>query len=138
LRAIGDLARDPAWGTYDAAIEDLSVEEREGGFVIAYRATCGAGDARFAYRMRIAGEASGHLVLEADGEALGEFHTNRTGFVVLHPAEAAGGRLTIVHSDGRSEETRFPKRISPDQPAFDIAAMIHEPAPGMRCEVRMS
>ena len=50
--------------------------------------------------MTITGEASGRLTMEAVGEALTDFATNRTGFVVLHPSEAAGGRLTIRHSDG--------------------------------------
>jgi hypothetical protein len=135
LRAVSYLARDAFWGTFRAALSGLLVEENGDSFTIDYSAHCGAG---FAYRMRITGDASGHLVLDAEGEALEDFHTNRTGFVVLHAAEAAGGKLTIVHSDGNREETHFPARISPDQPAFDIAAMIHEPAPGMLCTVKMS
>ena len=56
---------------------------------------------------------------------------------MLHPSEAAGGRLTIRHSDGQIEETVFPEAISPDQPAFDISALTHEPAPGVSCTVEM-
>ncbi|WP_258052433.1 hypothetical protein [Mesorhizobium sp. INR15] len=75
--------------------------------------------------------------MEAEGVALTDFPTNRTGFVVLHPSETAGGRLAITHSDGRIEETVFPEAISPDQPAFDIATMTHEPQPDMVCTVSM-
>ena len=75
--------------------------------------------------------------MEAVGEALTDFPTNRTGFVVLHPSEAAGGRLTIRHSDGSIEQTVFPEAISADQPAFDISALTHEPAPGVSCTVEM-
>ena len=31
----------------------------------------------------------------------------------------------------------FPEAISPDQPAFDISALTHEPAPGVSCTVEM-
>ena len=45
--------------------------------------------------------------------------------------------MTIHHSDGQIEETVFPEAISPDQPAFDISALTHEPAPGVSCTVEM-
>jgi hypothetical protein len=87
--------------------------------------------------MKIVGKASGVLILEVEGVGLTDFPTNRTGFVVLHPSEAAGGRLTIRHSDGGIDETIFPETISPDQPAFDIAVLKHEPEPGMACTITM-
>lgn len=138
LRSIAYLARDAAWGTYPAEIQDLSIDENKDGFFISYNATCGSGAPGFAYRMRIAGDGEGNLMFDAAGRAIGDFTTNRTGFVILHPAEAAGGTLTITHSDGQIEEMRFPGLISPDQPAFDMAAMSHHPAPGLRCDVKMS
>lgn len=137
VRAVNYLARDTSWGTYKAALSECSIEESDGLFEISYRGLCAGEEGRFAYRMHIRGEASGRLTLEAEGEALTDFPTNRTGFVVLHPAETAGGRLTIGHSDGSIEETVFPQAISPDQPAFDIAALTHEPAPGLTCRVEM-
>jgi quinol monooxygenase YgiN len=137
VRAINYLARDGSWGTYKAALSNLTVEEDESAFSIAYDALCYGPDGRYAYRMTIRGEASGRLTMEAVGEALTDFPTNRTGFVVLHPSQAAGGRLTIRHGDGTVEETVFPDAISPDQPAFDIVALTHEPAPGLTCTVAM-
>ena len=62
--------------------------------------------------MTITGEASGRLTMEAEGEALTDFPTNRTGFVVLHPSEAAGGRLTIRHSDGQYRRDGISRRRS--------------------------
>jgi len=137
VRAINYLARDGSWGTYKAVQSNLDINESDGSFTVTYDALCSGPNGRYAYRMTITGEASGRLTMEAVGEALTDFPTNRTGFVALHPSQAAGGRLTIRHSDGGIEETVFPEAISADQPAFDIAALIHEPAPGVTCTVEM-
>jgi hypothetical protein len=137
VRAVNYLARDASWGTYKAELSGLSISEREASFDVGYEGLCAGPQGRFSYRMTIRGDASGELILEADGVALTDFPTNRTGFVVLHPSEAADGSLIIRHSDGTIEETRFPALISPDQPAFDISALTHYPAPGMACTVAM-
>ncbi len=52
-----------------------------------------------------------------------EFATNRTGLVVLHPPALAGAALHVRHSDGAVAHSRFPERISPHQPALDIAGL---------------
>lgn len=137
LRAVNYLARDTSWGTYQAELSELQVEEDEKAFRVSYRGLCAGPEGRFAYRMEMNGDASGHLTLEAAGEGLTDFPTNRTGFVLLHPAEAAGIELTVRHADGTTEKTVFPEAISPDQPVFDITAMTHEPAPGLICLVEL-
>jgi hypothetical protein len=137
VRAINYLARDASWGTYKADLSDIRISHGKTSFEVAYDGLCDGPQGRFSYRMKITGTASGVLTMEAEGVALTDFPTNRTGFVVLHPSEAAGGRLTIRHNDGRIEETVFPEAISPDQPAFDIAALMHKPEPGMVCTVAM-
>lgn len=137
VRAINYLARDASWGTYKAEISNMRISQGEAAFEVGYDGLCSGPQGSFFYRMKITGEASGTLCMEAEGVALTDFPTNRTGFVVLHPSEAAGGRLTIRHSDGRNEETVFPETISPDQPAFDINALTHEPTPGLICTVAM-
>jgi hypothetical protein len=137
VRAINYLARDASWGTCKAELSNMLVSQDEAAFEVSYDGMCSGPQGRFAYRMTINGSATGTLTMTAEGEALTDFLTNRTGFVVLHPSEAAGGRLAITHSDGSIEETVFPEAISPDQPAFDIAALTHEPAPGLVCSVAM-
>ncbi|UDL88753.1 hypothetical protein LGH82_27130 [Mesorhizobium sp. PAMC28654] len=137
VRAINYLARDASWGTYKAELSNIRISEGEGGFDVGYDGLCVGPQGRFSYRITITGTAAGVLTMEAEGVALTDFPTNRTGFVVLHPSEAAGGRLTIRHSEGQIEETVFPEPISADQPAFDIAALTHEPTPGMICTVAM-
>ncbi len=137
VRAVNYLARDEAWGTMAATLADLAVAETPTAFDVRYSGCCEGPGGRFRYAMHIRGEALGRLLLEADGEALSDFHTNRTGFVVLHPAEAAGGALVIRHSDGSEEQTTFPRNVSPDQPAFDIAALTQRPVDGLAVTVAM-
>jgi len=137
VRAVNYLARDNSWGTYTAQLSNMAIDEGEGFFLVNYDGLCAGQDGRYAYGMTIRGEASGRLVMEAAGEALTDFSTNRTGFVILHPADAAGKRLMIRHSDGRIEETIFPEAISPEQPAFDISALTYEPTAGLVCTVDM-
>jgi hypothetical protein len=137
VRAINYLARDASWGTYKAELSNIRVSEGKIAFKVTYEGLCAGPQGSFSYRMKIVGNASGVLIMQAEGVGLTDFPTNRTGFVVLYPSEAAGGKLTIRHSGGEIEETTFPEDISPDQPAFDIAAMTHEPEPGMVCTVTM-
>ena len=55
--------------------------------------------------------------MTAKGRASGAFETNRAGFTVLHPiCDVAGHNVTVDHSDGTREETRFPDLIEPWQP----------------------
>ena len=127
LRGIAYLLRDANWGTMAVALRGLAVEEGPSGFAVAYEAE-GPG---LSLAARIEGRASGRLRFAVAARARRDVVTNRTGFVVLHPDTAAGGRLRVTHADGTAEDTAFPGRIRPDQPAFDIAALSHDPAPGL-------
>ena len=138
VRAVNYLARDNSWGTYAPRSPNMRHRRPATLSRSAMTALCAGPRAASPTRCASRGEASGRLIMEADGVALTDFPTNRTGFVVLHPAEAAGGGLEIRHTDGSVEKTTyFPQAISPDQPAFDIAAITHEPAPGLSCTVEM-
>jgi D-apionolactonase len=137
LRGIAFLIRDQNWGTYTPRIDSLSVREEAGGFAVEYTALCADAEQRLTYEARITGSSDGALAFEAVATPQTDFVTNRAGFVVLHPAGLAGERLRVTHVDGREEETRFPERISPSQPVFDIRALSHEAAPGLWATCRM-
>ena len=137
VRAINYLARDESWGTFKPVLSNLNITQDETSFAVDYDGLCGEPGGGFSYTMRIRGDASGRLTMEADGVALADFLTNRTGFVILHAAEAAGARMSLLHSDGRREESFFPRPISADQPALDIRAITHEASPGLSCTVEM-
>jgi hypothetical protein len=138
LRAIAFLVRDRNWGTFNPAIEDLAVEETPDLFVVTYRATVGTADESLRYTARIEGRADGRLDFSAEGEPLTDFVTNRTGFVVLHALEDVVGRpVTVEHTDGRVEQSHFPRIVNPACPFEDVRALTHEVAPGLRAVCRM-
>ena len=137
VRGIAFLVRDRNWGTYTPRIDALSVREDAETFSVAYQAVCADDKQRLEYEARITGSSDGSLAFEAVATPETDFVTNRAGFVVLHPAGLAGQQLKVMHVDGREEETRFPERISPSQPVFDIRALSHEAAPGLWATCRM-
>jgi D-apionolactonase len=137
LRGIAFLVRDQNWGTYTPRIGSLSVKEGAGGFTVEYRAVCADGNQQLQYEARITGLSDGSLTFDAVATPETDFVTNRTGFVVLHPARLAGQKLKVTHVDGSEEATRFPERISPSQPVFDIRALSHEAAPGLWATCQM-
>ena len=138
LRGISFLARDRNWATYGAAIADLQVGQGPDNFTVRYGATCKDAEQALRYRATISGGADGTLRFDVEGQAISDFETNRVGFVVLHPlAGVAGEPVEVTHTDGTSEETRFPRLISPAQPIFDIRALAHEVVPGVRATCTM-
>ena len=134
LRGISYLVRDSGWGTLAAIIEAMDICEAPDRFEVTYRADIAGPDGHLTYEMAIEGRAEGVLTVRAKAMAKTDFLTNRTGFVVLHPDTVAGFPLRISHTDGHDAETFFPVAISPDQPAFDIAALEHDQA-GLTCRV---
>lgn len=127
VRSIRGVSRDPDWGTVPVSvvspppIQDRGADDEPGGTTVL--------------RLRYDGlgvTAEAHLQLRADGDrftvtfecqASRTFDTNRTGLVLLHPPHLAGSPLGIVHGDGSTEHTKFPRRIRAHQPALDIAAL---------------
>src|SRR5919106_5564283 len=138
LRAVAFLARDRNWATYGPIIENLKIGQGPGNFSVGYDATCKDQRQELRYRATITGRADGSLRFEADGRAITDFLTNRVGFIVLHPLEGvAGAPAEVTHTDGRVEQARFPRLISPAQPLFDVRALAHEVMPGVRATCTM-
>ncbi|MGD9508087.1 MAG: hypothetical protein AB7I59_02890 [Geminicoccaceae bacterium] len=138
IRAVSYIVRDRNWGTYNPEISDLTIEQDAGGFRVGYRAVCQDAQQAFAYTARIEGDAAGNLSFAAEGEALSDFVTNRTGFVVLHPVEGVSGApVEVERVDGSVEHSRFPELIDPSCPFMDLRTLTHEPLPGVRVACRM-
>lgn len=134
VRAIAFLVRDASWGTLPVAVKDIAIETDAEATVLRFAATAGP----LAYDAVVAIDASSCLDFSIEAIPSADLVTNRTGFVVLHPAELAGETLVVGHTDGRVSETRFPERVSPTQPAFDIASLAHPLPGGGRCEIHLS
>jgi hypothetical protein len=149
IRRIYVAVRDENWGTVPAALSELRVEDRGDSFAISYLAAHRAGPIDFAWRGTIEGDAQGTLRFAMDGAARSSFRRNRIGICVLYPiAECAGAPVLLEHSDGATEETRFPELVGPQllvdggprplEPFVDLRAVTHEVAPGRRAELRLS
>jgi hypothetical protein len=137
LRTIAFLVRDENWGTFTPKIGSLEIEETSDRFSVAYRAVCADDKRRLLYHARISGKSDGSLAFEVVAEPETDVVTNRTGFIVLHPAGLAGQVVKVTHVDGREQAARFPTQISPAQPIFDIRALSHEISPGIFATCRM-
>ena len=126
LRGISYLVRDESWGTVPSKISGYKIVRSKAGTTINYAANA----ATLTMKAQIEVQPR-ELVFMVRTTPSATFKTNRTGFVVLHPAGAAGKSLMVTHTDGTREKARFPKLISPKQPFFEIRALEHNPAPGL-------
>jgi hypothetical protein len=138
LRAVSFIVRNRNWGTYNPEISNLEVSETGDGFRVTYDAVTRDAEQEFRYSAEITGSAAGRLAFRAEGKAVTDFVTNRTGFVVLHSVEGVAGHpATVEHVDGKTVETSFPEFIDPVQPMMNLRAITHEAAPGLRVTCRM-
>lgn len=137
LRRVYAAVRDHNWGTLIPRIHNEQIDQQADSFRVHFDALHVRDDIEFVWHGRITGETDGTITFTFDGEARSTFRRNRVGFCVLHPTHLAGQPCTVRHTDDRVEDSRFPLYISPHQPFFDIRAIAHEVAPGLRAEVIM-
>jgi D-apionolactonase len=138
LRAVAFMVRDRNWGTYNPALEDLKVGHGPHSFEVSYDAICKDAGQELRYAAKITGGADGTLRFEATLRPVGDFTTNRTGFVVLHAIDGVAGQpVEVLHSDGRCVQARFPELIDPMCPFEDIRALTHEVLPGVKVTCTM-
>jgi hypothetical protein len=136
--AVSFIVRDKNWGTYNPTISNLLISEDPEGFYVSYDAVARDEIQEFRYSAVISGKPDGTLRFEGRGEAVTDFQTNRTGFVVLHPvAGVAGHPARIEEVDGRITDTEFPDIIDPVQPMMNLRAITHSFAPGASVTCRM-
>jgi hypothetical protein len=135
MRAVAFIVRDESWGTLNAEISQLEIDEGPNAFHLRYDGRCAGGDV--VYHADIRGKET-ELVFSAAVTATRSFRTNRTGFVILHPLEGCAGQpVAVEHVDGRVERSGFPGRISAYQPFFEVRALKHEFAPGSFVTARL-
>ncbi len=132
LRGVAFLVRDQVWDTAATEISDLRIEQSDNGFRVTFNALCRTRDGELPWTAEIVGKADGSLRFVGTANPAGDFVTNRTGFVVLHPLErVVGCPVEITHVDGTKRRARFPALVDPEQCFFDVRAMAHEVAPGV-------
>lgn len=132
IRGIAFLIRNDNWGTYPAKLNNLHVDESESGFRVTYSGRCADDRQALEYSAEITGDAQGNLSFRCRLRPSTNFSTNRAGFVVLHPLDGVAGEpVVVLHTDGSTTQSHFPKHIAPAQPLYDIRALTHEVSPGV-------
>lgn len=137
LRRVYVAVRDHNWGTLKSQLNNQTLQVHAKWFRVTYEVMYRQGDIDLHANVEIVGAPDGTVTFEFDAEARSSFHTNRTGFCVLHPATLAGEPCLIEHVDGTTQEGFFPDHIAPHQPFFNIRAIQHEVSPAVRARVLM-
>ena len=135
LRGINAPIRNENWATIAPQVSNLKVEQRDDRFKVTFDVTCQRNDIDFRWKGTIAGSDQGEIQFTFDGEAHSTFKKNRIGFCVLHGPSAAGQPWVLEEVDGKKSRGRFPKYISPHQPAKNLKAITHEVAEGIQARI---
>jgi hypothetical protein len=138
IRNLAFVVRDKDWGTYNPALDNLHIEQRDDGFEVSFDAVCKDAGQELHYHATISGSADGTLRFTGSGKAITDFVTNRSGFVVLHPVVGVSGYpVTVERVDGSIVQSRFPQLVDPVQPFKDLRALTHQVLPGVSVSCRM-
>lgn len=124
IRAIDYPIRDENWGTIAVTTQDESLEHTSDSW--SYKRRFNSVDGHLSGELTANGDSAGNLSVDVSFTASSDYQTARTGFTVLHPIKGlAGGDVDVSHSDGSSERTKFPKKIMPSQPVYDITGLTY-------------
>ena len=126
VRMIYFALRDHNWGTFDKVISGEVVQNEESNFRINYKCNHVDEASRpiFEWEVAIDGAEDGTIIFEISGKALTDVWSNRAGFCVLHPIKGMANQpVSLLHEDGSSSTSIFPKYISPEDPFLLIRSM---------------
>jgi D-apionolactonase len=137
FRGIGFVVRDANWGTPVLTSDAILSRQNDRATVKSGgELDMSGGDLTWSAEWSI---TEGGLEAKGRASSVTGFHTNRTGFVVLHSLGATRGRpVKVFHPCGGIEETTFPELVSPHQPFFDIEALEYTTAAGNRLRLSFS
>ncbi len=125
IRMIYFALRDENWATYEAHIENEQFKLHENSFTITYDCFHRKnGTNIFHWNALIRALPTGEVVFEIQGKALTGLLKNRAGFCVLHPIkETVDQPCKIIHTEGNTSSSVFPKYISSHNPFKYIRSM---------------
>lgn len=139
IRNIAIVVRDKDWGTYPPVLSNVELKQKKDSFSISFDAACQDDKQEIRYHANISGSADGKLNFTCSFQALTDFLTNRTGFVVLHPLTGVAGYPVSIESvTGDITQSSFPELIDPVQPFKNIRAITHAVLPGVNVRCQMT
>lgn len=139
LRAVAFVVRGQGWSTSRLKRDAIQICETDGELTLRIEGRTTETETRLEFLLQIRISSKGGFDLSAECTPEADFVTNRTGFVVLHPAiNVAGGSVNLTHPDGTIKQTRFPALVAPAQPMEDIRALSYAVAPGMKATITMT
>ncbi|TFY98552.1 hypothetical protein [Ramlibacter rhizophilus] len=118
------LYRDSDWGTPEPVVEHIQHHANAQGFQVQVRA-CVPVQPPIELRITIDGDAAGRIRYEGVATPHGDIATNRTGLCLLHPQSLAGQRIEVLHDDGRTSTSTFPRRVAPWPPFMSVRGIGH-------------
>jgi hypothetical protein len=134
------LYRDADWGTPEPVFEQVQHHADAQGFVLELRghipcaptdvAGPAASDARIALHLTVRASADGQVQLRAEATPTHPLLTNRCGWVLMHPLQAAGCRIEVQHVDGRISQSSLPAEVPAWPPFTAVRGLRHEYRPG--------
>ena len=136
LRGINAPVRNQFWGTLPTKVSNVKLRDQGREFFLSFDVACVEREIDFSWSGTIVGTAEGTVTFRFRGRANTSFLRNRIGFCVLHPAAAAGVPWELETTDGERSKGKFPRWISPHQPARNLRAVSHQIAPEVWAEVR--
>lgn len=134
------LFRDAGWGTPEPVFEQVEHRSDEQGFHLSLRGhiPCAPSDIAgtpaenpcLLLHLTVQGRADGQLLLRAEATPTHPLRSNRCGWVLMHPMSAAGSAIEVLHVDGRTSQSTFPREVPAWPPFMGVRGLRHEYAPG--------
>lgn len=118
LRSVRSLIRDQDWNTPRIIVDEIIQSEN----YLAVKTSSEGFDAMFTGAIEFSVIAD-VAEIEMSLVSSSDFLANRIGLNLLHPPALAGTNLNVLHSNGETEQSIFPVKISPNQPVMDIARL---------------
>jgi D-apionolactonase len=125
LRMMYFALRDENWWTYPLQITEEEFSGDAHHFDIHYKGQSENDKQKVLdWKCHLRGDAHGTILFEITGTVLENILKNRAGFCILHPIrELAGQPCEILHANGSTTKTHFPKWVDPENPFKELCGM---------------
>lgn len=118
LRSVRALIRDQDWNTPSIIVDEVTQSENN----LTINISSSGFGAKFIGNITFSVIAD-IVEIEMSLVSNSDYLANRIGLNLLHPPSLAGTKLNVLHSNGETEQSVFPVKISPNQPVMDIARL---------------